>query len=687
MADQFTSLLDRRELRKKKKKIHQYRGTMTQAQICRGDQNNTTIFSIPMTSFTSKETEQVIYKVELGHPAHGEISALEDIQYEEKLFDLPLASVKRMASLIIPPKRGRKRKTGDDLKCDICGKHRKALLRHKKIHKPTRDYQCQYCWREYCQKYELQRHSKVCKFKDNRLQEKCDLEKVITEVTEIESRKIDEEKEEDNQDLPLNQDLNDEEKLEDNQESSKTQKSNEKSSKRLVKPYLCSICGKQFNSKGNLKHHFITHNYTGGFLCEVCGKRFHHQSTLDSHVRIQHKGESPYQCSICNKMYTSSASLNNHFRVHFDDRPFACKICKKTFKVKRALHRHMNIHVQDSPLTNCEFCGKPCVDRGAKITHYKLHFNRLFQKAEVKKTNTESGAEQIQILHSILKNNRGLIKNPKCENNPCKLTYKEQWNKSQESMFKEIVEVLGAEKKNFNTPLKLKDIPKIGIIQKDVYIEKPIMKRPPKKMKKTHNRTAEIVNDENHTEDINNSGCHGNSAINTLEKITSKNSDVSPNSKTSENSLNEKKDGVMKKNLSEIKLTHIKQEADENNKASSVNMDKCHLSENISIENGSKGDNKFEIYDFIKKIDETTLQIKDDKAVNPIIEYSNNISKNCFETNEENSSENVETIIMGDSSSELKVSDIGSLKVDSSFEMAMVINLQKMFYQWNIIQT
>ncbi|XP_071144459.1 zinc finger protein Xfin-like [Mytilus edulis] len=570
-------------------------------------------------------------------------------------------------------------------KCDEClsmFKSRKTLLRHKKIHNPTRDYQCQFCWREYRQKYYFKQHSKVCKLKDNQ-DVKYDLEKFKV-VTENEFGKIDTDKNEDIQEPPLSQDLNDEEMLQDNQDlndeemlqdnqdslktqdSSKTQDKNEKTSKNLLKPFLCSICGKQFTSKGNLKHHFITHNCTGAFLCEVCGKRFHHQPSLDNHVRIQHKGESPYQCSICKKMYTSSASLNNHFRVHFDDRPFACKICKKSFKVKGALIRHMNIHVQDSPLTNCEFCGKPSVDRSAKITHYKLHFHRLFQKAEVKKTNTESDTDQIQILHSILKNNRGLIKNPKCENNPCKLTYKEQWNKWQESMFKEIVEVLGAEKRKFDTPVKLKDIPKIGIIQKDVYIEKQIMKRPSKKIKINHKRTEEVVSDEKHAEGSNHSGCHDNNAINEFEKITSNNSDMS------ENSLIEKNDCVMKKDLSEKSLTmYIKQEADENKTASSVNINECPLSENLSIENRSKGDNplKFEIYDFIKKINETTLQIKDDKAVNPILEFSNNISKNCFETNEENVSENVETFIMGDNSSKLKVSDIGSRKVDRSLEM------------------
>ncbi|XP_063406810.1 uncharacterized protein LOC134690715 [Mytilus trossulus] len=776
---------------------------MTQAQICHADQNNMTIFSIPTTSLTFNETDQVIYQVELGHPVHGEITALGDIQYETKLYDLPINSEKEMASSIVSAKRGRKRKTGDDLKCDICGKQyarlkqltthkkyhsdkrpyecsvvecdkkfklasdlsrhmrihtnsrpykcnycdktftqcssrnlhhrvhtgekpykckecgasfiqsgsltnhmikhtnernykcdqclstfksRKTLLRHKNIHNPTREYQCQFCWREYRQKYYFKRHLKVCKLKNNHQDKKYDLEKVKV-VTENKSGKTDAEKNEDIQDLPLNQDLNDEEKYEDNQDSlkmqdsSKMQDSNEKASKNLIlKPFLCSLCGKQFTSKGNLKHHFITHNYTGGFLCEVCGKRFHHQPSLDNHVKIQHKGESPYQCSICKKMYTSSASLNNHFRIHFDDRPFACKICKKSFKVKGALLRHMNIHVQDSPLTNCEFCGKPSVDRSAKITHYKLHFNRLFQKAEVKKTNTESDTDQIQILHSILKNNRGLIKNPKSENKPCKSTYKEQWNKWQESMFKEIVEVLGAEKKNFNTPVKFKDIPKIGIIQKDVYIDKQIMKRPSKKMKINHKRTEEVVIDENHTGGSKDSNCHDNSAINTLEKITSNNSDVSRNSKTSENCLNEKKDSVnMKEDLSEKSLTDInmymvEQEGEENDKVSSVNKDECPSSKNFSIENRSKGDNKlkFEIDDFIKKINETTVQIKDDKDVNPVLEFSNNISKNSFETNKENSSENFGIFKMGDNSSELKVSDIGSIKVDSLLEMTNV---------------
>ena len=57
------------------------------------------------------------------------------------------------------------------------------------------------------------------------------------------------------------------------------------------KPYSCSVCGKQFSDKGNLKKHQTLHTEEKLYSCSVCGESFSSSSILTNHQRT-HTGES-----------------------------------------------------------------------------------------------------------------------------------------------------------------------------------------------------------------------------------------------------------------------------------------------------------------------------------------------------------------------------------------------------------
>uniref|UniRef100_A0A8C4F6S6 C2H2-type domain-containing protein n=1 Tax=Dicentrarchus labrax TaxID=13489 RepID=A0A8C4F6S6_DICLA len=115
--------------------------------------------------------------------------------------------------------------------------------------------------------------------------------------------------------------------------------------------FLCTECGRTFNSHSNLRIHLNVHTGARPYSCSDCGKSFSQSGALKIHrgfphlagVRAHqrtHTGEKPYRCSQCGKCFTQSGALKIHTRIHTGERPFICSLCGKGFSNRSGIRFH-----------------------------------------------------------------------------------------------------------------------------------------------------------------------------------------------------------------------------------------------------------------------------------------------------------------------------------------------------------
>ena len=118
------------------------------------------------------------------------------------------------------------------------------------------------------------------------------------------------------------------------------------------RPYLCTVCDKQFTCKVSLNRHSRMHSAVKRddmYSCTQCEKRYSSQRALSVHMNI-HSGR--YKCRECGKCCRSSCDLAVHRRSHSGEKPFECTVCSRRFTQSGDLVNHSRIHSGQKPYTN-----------------------------------------------------------------------------------------------------------------------------------------------------------------------------------------------------------------------------------------------------------------------------------------------------------------------------------------------
>ncbi|XP_062278436.1 zinc finger protein 239 [Scomber scombrus] len=133
--------------------------------------------------------------------------------------------------------------------------------------------------------------------------------------------------------------------------------------------FLCTECGRAFNSHSNLRIHLNVHTGARPYTCSECGKSFSQSGALKIHRRI-HTGERPYSCGFCGRGFPHLAGVRAHQRTHTGEKPYRCSQCGKCFTQSGALKIHTRIHTGERPFI-CSICGKGFANRSGIRFHYR----------------------------------------------------------------------------------------------------------------------------------------------------------------------------------------------------------------------------------------------------------------------------------------------------------------------------
>ncbi|XP_075053386.1 PR domain zinc finger protein 15 isoform X2 [Mixophyes fleayi] len=142
-----------------------------------------------------------------------------------------------------------------------------------------------------------------------------------------------------------------------------------------VKSHGCEQCGKSFARKDMLKEHMRVHDNIREYLCAECGKGMKTKHALRHHMKL-HKGIKEYECVECHRKFAQKVNMLKHYKRHTGIKDFMCELCGKTFSEKNTMETHKLVHTVGKQWT-CSVCDKKYVTEYMLQKHVQLTHDKV----------------------------------------------------------------------------------------------------------------------------------------------------------------------------------------------------------------------------------------------------------------------------------------------------------------------
>jgi len=138
---------------------------------------------------------------------------------------------------------------------------------------------------------------------------------------------------------------------------------------KMIKQYVCQICGNSFSNHQSLDHHLMKmhENQSNNCVpCHICGKALKNNTSLNAHLLL-HRNDNCL-CTICGASYKNEVKLKRHMQTHSQEQ-FPCSECGRLFKTTVHLRRHVRFMHLKEKTAQCDQCDKRFPDLSKLRTH------------------------------------------------------------------------------------------------------------------------------------------------------------------------------------------------------------------------------------------------------------------------------------------------------------------------------
>ena len=172
----------------------------------------------------------------------------------------------------------------------------------------------------------------------------------------------------------------------------------------VLKPYVCSVCGKEFTRVRNLQRHSLIHMDDKPHKCSVCGKGFVQVSSLNKHI-VTHWDDQTHKCETCGKIFKHLASLKAHTFSHTGEWPYKCEGCRKGFLKLTYLEQHTP-HCKSLLSTQLS---STLSESGRSVSHQQTGQTHHDSSVQSKKHTESSHQTENPLAHSVKKHHKCLV--------------------------------------------------------------------------------------------------------------------------------------------------------------------------------------------------------------------------------------------------------------------------------------